>query len=218
VGASEGQGNITMYSTAASQGGACNYGATNVMDFAAVNVNVVPGDGQGQWQGGRICGQCAQVTALTTQGPRSVVVRIMDKCPDVYCGIDLGGAAPAAIMLDGFGRYEGSWRFVSCAGHAEVFDGSTSLFVFAGSNTFWSRVHVRNPPSAVLSLDWKDTQGASGSFPFASDPENAFEVPTQVLQSTAKLVLTARFNDGSAKSVDLVPGQLAAENTLYDMN
>jgi len=87
-----------MYTTEASNGGACNYGATKVMYFVAVNVNVAPGDGQGQWQGGRNCGQCVEVTALTTQGPQSVVVRIMDKCPDGYCGMDLGGAAAGAVM------------------------------------------------------------------------------------------------------------------------
>jgi hypothetical protein len=47
-----GLGNITMYTTEASSGGACNYGATGVMYFAAVNVNVTPGDGRGHWQGG----------------------------------------------------------------------------------------------------------------------------------------------------------------------
>ena len=65
----EGQGNVTMYTTEASDGGACNYGTTNVMYFAAMSVNVVPGDAMGQWQGGSICGQCVEVTAITSQGP-----------------------------------------------------------------------------------------------------------------------------------------------------
>lgn len=214
-----GQGNITMYTTEASNGGACNYGATQVLYFAAVNVNVAPGDGLGQWQGGRLCGQCVEVTALTTQGPQSVVVRIMDKCPDGYCGIDLGGTAPAAIMRDGFGRYDGNWRFVSCAGHPEVSDGPTSLCVSSGANAYWSRVQVRNPPGAVESIVWQDSQGASGTFPYASDPENTFEVPSSVLQSTgASITVTARFSDGSTATVALGPGQLALENTSYVMN
>ena len=213
-----GQGNITMYTTAASSGGACNYGATGVLYFAAVNVNVVPGDGLGQWQGGRICGQCLDVTAETTQGPRSVVVRIMDKCADGYCGIDLGGTAPSAIMSDGFGRYEGRWRFISCSGHPEVSDGPVSLFVIAGSNAYWSRVQVRNPPGAVESLMWQDTQGASGILPYADDPENTFEVPLSILQSTvASLTLTARFSDGSEATLDLSPGQFAVGNASYPL-
>jgi hypothetical protein len=138
-----GDGNVTMYDTAPSSGGACNYGTTSILYYAAMSVNVQPGDRKGQWQNGRICGQCVEVTALTSQGPQSVIVRITDKCPDSYCGIDLGGLAPAAIMLDGFGRYDGTWGFVSCTGHPEVSDGSPSLFVFAGSNAFWSRVQTQ---------------------------------------------------------------------------
>jgi len=173
-----GLGNITMYATAASTGGACNYGTTNILYYAAMSVNVVPGDGQGQWQGGRICGQCVEVTAFTSQGSKSVVVRIMDKCADGDCGIDLGGSAPAAIMSDGFGRYDGAWHFVSCAGHPEVSDGAPSLFVSPGSNAWWSRVQVRNPPWPVASIAWQDLAGAAqGTLPYATDPENTFDVP-----------------------------------------
>ena len=214
-----GVGNVTMYTTEASDGGACNYGTTGVSYFAAINVNVTPGDGKGQWNGGRICGQCVEVTALTSQGPKSVVARIMDRCPDVYCGIDLGGQAPAAIMLDDFGRYDGSWRFVSCAGHSEVSDGSPSLFVVAGSSAWWSRVQVRNPPWAVADMAWKDPAGGvSGSFPFATDPENTYEVPAEVLQSTAAILLvTVTYGDGSMAKMQVSPSQLATPNTSYPL-
>ena len=214
-----GDGNVTMYDTAPSSGGACNYGTTNILYYAAMSVNVQPGDGKGQWQNGRTCGQCVEVTALTSQGPQSVIVRITDKCPDSYCGIDLGGLAPAAIMLDGFGRYDGTWRFVSCAGHPEVSDGPPSLFVFAGSNAFWSRVQVRNPPSAVDSIEWRDATGTvRGSFPYADDPENAYEVPAEVLQSgVAVLQITVHYTDDSSATVQLAPGQLAAPSTSYPL-
>jgi hypothetical protein len=218
VGSEEGQGNITMYTTEPSTGGACNYGPTGVRYFVAVNVNLAPGDGRGQWQGGRSCGQCVEVTALTSQGPRSVVVRIMDKCPDGFCGMDLGGAAPAAVMSDGFGRYDGSWRFVSCSGHPEVSDGPASLFVVAGANAYWSRVQIRNPPGAVTGITWTDSQGGSGAFAYASDPENTFEVPTSLLQSkSASLTVTARFTDGSEASLGLSPADLAVGGASYPL-
>ena len=218
VGPDGGRGNITMYTTEASNGGACNYGATSVLYFAAVNVNVTPGDGRGQWQGGRICGQCVEVTAVTSQGPKSVVVRIMDKCPDGYCGMDLGGNAAAAIMLDGFGRYDGSWRLVSCEGHPEVSDGPPALSVAAGANVYWSRVRIRNPAGTVDSITWQDAQSGSGSFPWASDPENAFEVPTSVLQSSAaRVTVTAHFADGSTAAAALTPAQLAAGSASYPL-
>jgi len=127
--------------------------------------------------------------------------------------------APAAIMLDGFGRYDGTWRFVSCASHPEVSDGPPSLFVFAGSNAFWSRVQVRNPPSAVDSIDWQDATGTvQGSFPYADDPENAYEVPAEVLQSgVALLQITVHYTDDSSATVQLAPAQLAAPSTSYPL-
>jgi hypothetical protein len=214
-----GTGNVTMYTTEASNGGACNYGATSVRYFAAVNVNVSPGDGQGQWKGGRICGQCAEVTALTSQGPRSVVLRIMDRCPDASCGMDLGGDAPAAIMLDGFGRYDGSWRFVACTGHPEVSDGAPSLFVVTGSNAWWSRVQVRNPPWPVTTISWADPAGtAAGAFPFAADPENTFAVPAEALQaSAATLLVTVTYADGSTATARLAPADLASPGTSHTL-
>ncbi|MGD9221867.1 MAG: glycoside hydrolase family 6 protein [Desulfobacteraceae bacterium] len=216
-----GLGNVTMYSTASSSGGACNYGATDVMSYAAINVNILPGDAQGQWQAGKICGQCAEVTALTSQGPQTVVVRIMDKCPDEHCGIDLGGDAPAAVMLDGSGRYDGEWRFVSCDGYAEVSDGSPALYVLPGSNPWWSRVHVRNGSTATDAITWQDAAGtANGYLPFATNPENAFEVPVdEVLQSGMSAVLiTVHYVDGTTATVTLSPAELATESTSYPLD
>jgi uncharacterized repeat protein (TIGR02543 family) len=216
-----GLGNVTMYSTAASNGGACNYGTTDIMSYAAMSVNVLPGDAQGQWQGGKICGQCAEVTALTSQGPKSVIVRITDKCPDAFCGIDLGGSAPGQIMLDGSGRYTGKWRFVSCDGHPEVSDGAPTLEVFNGSNAWWSRVHVRNGRMATASITWQDAAGgAGGEFPFAGDPENTFEVPVDtVLQSGMQSVLiTVHYGDGTTATVTLSPGQLSTAAASYPLD
>lgn len=216
-----GLGNVTMYTTEASNGGACNYGATDVMYFAAMSVNVVPGDGMGQWQGGSICGQCAEVTTVTSSGLRTVVVRILDKCPDGHCGIDLGGAAPAAVMADGFGRYDGSWRFVSCEGHPEVSDGPPSLDVLQGSNAWWSRVHVRNGKMAVAAIAWEDTESsAGGTFPFATNPENAYEVPqVEVLQSAMRNIsITIQYVDGSVAGVTLTPQQLAVSGASYPLD
>jgi endoglucanase len=215
-----GLGNVTMYGTASSSGGACNFGSTSVMYYAAINVNLTPGDAAGQWQGGKICGQCAEVTALTSQGPKTVVVRIMDKCPDGNCGIDLGGAAPAVVMRDGSGRYAGKWRFVSCDGHPEVSDGSPSLHVLQGSNAWWSRVQVRNGRTAVGTIEWRDAAGsATGFLPFASNPENTFEVPTaEVLQSgMSSLLIKVHYVDGTTATVTLTPAELATPSSSYPL-
>ncbi len=212
-----GLGNVTMYTTEASSGGACLYGETSVRYFAAMSVNIEPGDAMGHWQGGRICGQCAKVTAITSHGPTEVVVRIMDKCPDGDCGIDLGGAAPDAIMADGYGRYEGAWEFVSCVGHDEVFDGPTALFVKDGANAFWSAVQIRNPPMAVAEVRWRsEASGASGSFEYAAPQiENYYMVPIEVLESPDSLIVTVEYSDGSAKDIAVTGAQLAQAEASY---
>jgi expansin (peptidoglycan-binding protein) len=219
VSAESALGNVTEYTTSPSNGGACLYGKTNVSFFAAMSVNVEPGDGKSHWHEGRICGQCAKVTALTSQGPKQVVVRIMDKCPDVNCGIDLGGDAPKAVMLDGFGRYEGAWELISCVGHDEVFDGPTSLFVKDGSNAFWAAVQVRNPPMSVTAMNFQNQTNPSehGSFEYASPQiENYYFVPTEVLQGNATFDITVTYRDGSTDSIALSSAQLADAESSYE--
>jgi expansin (peptidoglycan-binding protein) len=217
-----GLGNVTMYSTSASAGGACGYGSTNVMYYGALNVNVASGDGQGQWQGGRACGRCAEVTTLTSAGLKTVTVRIMDKCPDNNCGIDLGGLAPGAVMPDGSGRYAGQWRFVACDGHPEVSDGPPTLNVKEGSNAWWSRVRVRNPMTGVSSIEYHDAAGsAHGSLPFdTTNVENAYEVPqAEVLQSgAAAFLITVHYVDGRTATVQLSPAQLGVGGASYTLN
>ena len=195
-----GLGNVTEYSLSPSDGGACLFGTTTVRHYAAMSVNLQAGDGKGAWQGGRICGQCAEVTVMTSAGPRSTVVRIMDKCPDGSCGIDLGGDAPAAVMLDGFGRYSGQWKWVSCVGHPEVSDGPPVLFIKDGSSAYWSRIQVRNPPAGVVSIAYR-TRGSTGSFtdlPFGEGGlENYYSVPVDLLGSHTDIELHIRFTDGT---------------------
>jgi hypothetical protein len=122
-------------------------------------------------------------------------------------------------MADGFGRYAGAWRFVSCASQPDVSDGAPSLFVSAGSNAWWSRVQVRNPPWPVSSIAWQDPVGAAqGTFPYATDPENTFEVPAQVLQlSAVSIAITVHYTDGTAAAAQVSPSQLAAANTSYPL-
>ena len=215
-----GSGDITMYSTSPSQGGACNYGMTHVSFYAAISVNEEPGDGMGAWQGGRICGECAEVTAVTSLGPRSVFVRIMDKCPDEYCGIDLGGDAPAAVMVDGFGRYTGEWIFGSCAGHPEVFDGPTALTISDSASADWAVVQVQNPPSAVTSIAWQNATDASqtGEFLYSGETyENTYQVPLEVLHAAATFMVTIQYRDDPEATLQLDSQELASPGASYTL-
>jgi len=213
-------GNVTEYSTAVSKGGACLYGDTSILYYAAIAVNLSPGDGKGQWQGGTICGQCFEVTVVTSQGPKSVVIRVTDKCPDGQCGMDLGGSAPSSVMVDGFGRYQGAWRAVSCAGHPEVSDGVPSIHVKDGSNPGWSAIQVRNPVMGVAGIDYQDTMNGAikGSIPLSNGIENYYQVPTDVLASFSTIDITVRYVDGSTAKAAITATQLATANGTYPLN
>jgi hypothetical protein len=87
-----------------------------------------------------------------------------------------------------------------------------------GANAYWSRVQVRNAPGAVVSLVWRDSQGASGELAWAHDPENSFEVPASLMQSAATTItVAAAFSDGSGATVEVAPGQLAVAEASYPM-
>lgn len=184
-----GAGDVTTYggvgNSTPSEGGACNYGSTKITHYAAIQVNELPGDLRGQWNGGRICGQCVEIRARTPTGWKTTHARIVDKCPDDHCGIDLGGAPATELMGAQAGRYAGEWTFVPCTGLAGVSDDSAALHVKVGSNAYWSLVQVRNPPSAVDSILLRTSGGAWISLPWATEAENFFKVPQDVLKNEA---------------------------------
>jgi hypothetical protein len=196
-----GYGDVTTYGNVAdprpSAGGACNYGPTGIPDFAAIQVDRIPGDGQGQWRGGRVCGQCAEVRARTLSGWKSVVVRIVDKCPDANCGIDLGGAPAKTLMADKPGRYSGEWRFVPCDGHPGASDGAPTLQVKDGSNAWWSIVQVRNPSERILSMRIRKAGTAAWTdLEWAAEAENFYHVPAAALQDEGDYEVEAAMPHG----------------------
>ena len=82
-----GKGSVTTYGSITAKetslGGACNYGQTNIQYYAAIHVNVSPGDDKGPWDGGMACGGCVHVKAKTPDGWKEVTVRITDRCPEI---------------------------------------------------------------------------------------------------------------------------------------
>jgi len=205
-------GDVTTYggvgNATPSDGGACNYGITGISRYAAIQVNQLPGDLRGQWNGGRICGQCVQVEARTVGGWKSTIVRIVDKCPDDHCGIDLGGLPATDLMAVQAGRYSGRWKFVPCPALDGISDGPISLHVKTGSNTWWSLVQIRNPPAAVDSMivtgrgAWADSTWV---LPWATEAENFFKFPAGVLTDSVGVSVAVRFRDGTRLEV-VVPG------------
>ncbi|MEO6097586.1 MAG: expansin-like protein [Fibrobacteria bacterium] len=221
---SGGRGDVTTYGSlvdpAPSQGGACNYGTTGINRFAAIQVNLLPGDMQGQWQGGRMCGQCARVRARTPSGWKTTVVRIMDKCPDNHCGIDLGGAPARDLMGEKPGRYAGDWTWVTCEGQAGVSDGPPSLFVKEGGNAYWSLVQIRNAAERIAQVRLRPVgkAGMAGdsawiNLTWADEAENFFKVPPQVLQDSGAYDLEVLFEGRPGYKVVIKGSSLAAEKS-----
>jgi hypothetical protein len=215
-----GFGDVTTYGSLAdpapSRGGACNYGSTEILRFAAIQVSLLPGDLRGQWQDGRICGRCAEVRARTPDGWKTTVVRIMDKCPDANCGIDLGGLPAQDLMGARPGRYSGEWRWVSCAGHEGVSDGPPSLFVKEGGNAYWSLVQVRNAEAGVLGVRLRLASSGAGSWtdlPWATEAENFFKVPTAILQDAREYDMEILLSTGRGYGAVLKGADLAAEKS-----
>ena len=196
-----GKGSVTTYGSITAKetslGGACNYGQTNIQYYAAIHVNVSPGDNKGPWQGGLACGGCVRVKAKTPDGWKRVTVRITDRCPDADCGVDLGGAPASDIMGLQVGRYYGEWEFVSCEGVDGVWGDSTSLFVKDGANDFWSVIQVRNPRDMVKSITIKgiDTRDYHELKMF-DGAENFWVVPEAVLQTDNRYYVIATYRTG----------------------
>lgn len=209
-------GDVTTYggvgNRVPSSGGACNYGSTGITRYAAIQVNLLPGDLRGQWDGGRICGQCVKVEARTAQGWKSTIARIVDKCPDDHCGVDLGGAPATDLMDAQAGRYSGRWSFVTCPDLEGISDGPVALHVKTGSNRWWSLVQVRDPPAAVDSIvvagrgAWADSLWV---LPWATEAENFFRFPASALTDSVGVSVSVRFRDGTRLAV-VAPGWVFA--------
>lgn len=216
-----GKGSVTTYGSITAKetslGGACNYGQTNIQYYAAIHVNVSPGDNKGPWQGGAACGGCVRVKAKTPDGWKRVTVRITDRCPDADCGVDLGGAPAADIMGNTVGRYYGEWEFVSCEGVEGVWGDSTSLWVKESASTFWSIVQVRNPKDmvkaiAIIGVDTSD----SYDLEMVVGTENFWTVPQNVLQTDNRYRVVVKYRSGEDDEWHIKGSDLAVpEANLY---
>ena len=216
-----GKGSVTTYGSITAKetslGGACNYGQTNIQYYAAIHVNVSPGDDKGPWDGGMACGGCVHVKAKTPDGWKEVTVRITDRCPDANCGVDLGGAPASDIMGIQVGRYYGEWEFVSCEGVEGVWGDSTSIWVKEGASTYWSIIQVRNPKDAVRKIVFNEVDGDK-TYPleFVVGTENFWTVPKEVLQSNKKYSVVVTYRSGTDDEWILESSELTIpEANLY---
>lgn len=219
-----GVGDVTTYGSVTeheySTGGACNYGSTKIPYYAAINVNQIPGDLKGNWDSGSVCGRCAKVSVRTIGGDlRTTVVRIVDKCPDDNCGIDLGGAPAYQIMKMEPGRYSGEWEWISCEGVEGVYDGPASINVKAGSNEWWSLIQVRNGPGSVSQISVRKVGEMQWqNLIWATEAENYYKVPVGLLQDSNYWDFEVKFDLSTTAALLRIQGnKLAVENSSYEL-
>ena len=216
-----GKGSVTTYGSITAKetslGGACNYGQTNIQYYAAIHVNVSPGDEKGPWNGGAACGGCVHVKARTPTGWKEVTVRITDRCPDANCGVDLGGAPASDIMGVTVGRYSGEWEFVSCEGVDGVWGDSTSIWVKDGASKSWSIIQVRNPKDMVktITIYGVDTRDVY-ELEMVVGTENFWTVPLAVLQTDNRYRVVVKYRTGKDDEWHIKGSDLSVEEAnLY---
>jgi hypothetical protein len=216
-----GKGSVTTYGSITAKetslGGACNYGQTNIQYYAAIHVNVSPGDDKGPWDGGAACGGCVHVKAKTPDGWKEVTVRITDRCPDANCGVDLGGAPASDIMGIQVGRYYGEWEFVSCEGVEGVWGDSTSIWVKEGASEFWSIIQVRNPKDMVKNIAIRGIDSDEDyTLEMVVGTENFWTVPLAVLKTDNRYRVVVTYRTGSDDEWFIKGSELAVpEANLY---
>ena len=216
-----GMGSVTTYGSITAKetslGGACNYGQTNIQYYAAIHVNVSPGDDKGPWDGGAACGGCVHVKAKTPDGWKEVTVRITDRCPDANCGVDLGGAPASDIMGIQVGRYYGEWEFVSCEGVEGVWGDSTSIWVKEGASEYWSIIQVRNPKDMVKKIEIRGLDSDDAyTLEMVVGTENFWTVPVAVLKTDNRYRVVVTYRTGTDDEWVLKGSELAVpEANLY---
>jgi len=131
-------GVITYYD--ADGRGNCSFDASpRNLDVAAII--------KSEYEGSALCGACAEV-----EGPQgSLVVRIVDSCPDCTTAghLDLSREAFAKLADPVAGRVSVRWRLVSCP-----VTGPVQFRFKEGSSEYWTALQVRNHHLPIQKLEW----------------------------------------------------------------
>lgn len=149
-------GEATYYTTANGDGN-CMFGPSpDDLMVAAITYLNYSDPGPAAW-----CGAYVEVT-----GPNAtIVVRIVDKCPDVYvpppkplgCAanhLDMSPQAFERIAERRLGRVPITWRLIS-----PPLQGPIAYHFKDGSNQWWTAVQVRNHRNPIATLEYRDAAG-----------------------------------------------------------
>ncbi|GMF31337.1 unnamed protein product [Phytophthora fragariaefolia] len=158
-------GDGTAYTLGDTTSGNCNMMSSlgfATTDYAALNNE--------QWDGLQNCGRCAEVTCADsrcTDKTKSVVVQILDRCPECKHGdLDLSPSVFKTLTGSDPSRYTIKWKFVDCP-----VTGNVNYCLKGGSNNFWTAIQPTNVATGIKSLqiNGKATTMLDGAYYYLLD-------------------------------------------------
>ncbi|EQC26888.1 hypothetical protein SDRG_15311 [Saprolegnia diclina VS20] len=165
-----------------------------------------------QWDSGRNCGRCVQVTCTDKRckSHAKVIGQVTDQCHECgYGGLDLTLPFFKQVTGDTTDRYTISWSFVNCP-----VSGNIQVCAKEGSNQYWLAVQAGNTRSGVASMSINGKKS-----PLMNADSNYFYVSTtsNIPLSKTQVSLTSFSGQVVSATVNLTPGKCTAIRSQFTL-
>ncbi|CAH0516879.1 unnamed protein product [Peronospora belbahrii] len=197
-------GDGTSYNLGQPSAGNCNMMSSldfATMDYVALN--------DAQWDGLHNCGRCAEVSCVDERcadQSKSIVVQILDRCPDCrYGDLDLSQSVFKTLTGSTPARYRIKWKLVTCP-----VLGNVKYCLKGGSNSYWLAVQPTNVATGIkhLQINGKETIMLGSAYYFLLDGGSQ----TQTDLSCMKIAMTD-VNDNSMEETVSLTADKCTEGT-----
>ncbi|CAH0476001.1 unnamed protein product [Peronospora belbahrii] len=197
-------GDGTSYNLGQPSAGNCNMMSSldfATMDYVALN--------DAQWDGLQNCGRCAEVSCVDERcadQSKSIVVQILDRCPDCrYGDLDLSQSVFKTLTGSTPARYRIKWKLVTCP-----VLGNVKYCLKGGSNSYWLAVQPTNVATGIkhLQINGKETIMLGSAYYFLLDGGSQ----TQTDLSCMKIAMTD-VNDNSMEETVSLTADKCTEGT-----
>lgn len=199
-------GDGTAYTLGSVQSGNCNFMSSGfaraATDYAAIN--------DAQWSGSLSCGRCASVRCVDARcrnSSASVIVQILDRCPECKFGdLDLSPSVFQSLTGSSPSRYAIEWQFASCPS-----DSGVLYCAKTGSNDYWLAVQPTGFTTGVASMRINDRAATplDGAFYFVADRSQIYDL------SKVAISLTDITGSVITDTVALTAGQCARGSAQF---
>ncbi|EEY58599.1 uncharacterized protein PITG_10695 [Phytophthora infestans T30-4] len=158
-------GDGTTYTLSDTSSGNCNM--MSALNFATTDYAALNNE---QWSGLQNCGRCVEVScadARCADQTKSVVVQILDRCPECKHGdLDLSPSVFKTLTGSHPSRYTIKWKFVDCP-----VAGNVNYCLKGGSNNYWTAIQPTNCATGVqsLTINGQETKMLDGAYYYLLD-------------------------------------------------